>query len=124
MCYPLPPMKSIEDAEDCGIIYERALIAAAAGPTGNGPAAIWRAMLANEIVFAVWPGEGAGEHYFMPLKGGGLIRKTIREGRTLHARISGVMFRDVGQAIAMQLASTRNRFSIVVANDDPTRPAA
>jgi hypothetical protein len=61
----------------------------------------------------------------MPLKGGGLIRKTIREGLTLRVRISGIMFRDGDHATAIQrsLVSTRNRLSIVATNDDP-RPAA
>jgi hypothetical protein len=123
-------MKSIEDAEDCGMIYERALTAARTHPAlaDGGPAGIWRVFLANEIVLAVWPGESPrGGHYFMPLKGGGLIRKTIREGRTLHARISGIMFRDSDHATTTQrtLASARNRLSIMaINNDNPTRPAA
>jgi hypothetical protein len=122
-------MKSIEDAEDCGMIYERALTAAGTHPelADAGPAAIWRVFLANEIVLAVWPGEGPrGGHYFMPLKGGGLIRKTIREGRTLHARISGIMFRDGTHATTMQraLASARNRLSTMATNNGDPRPAA
>jgi hypothetical protein len=111
------------------MIYERALTAAQTHPalTDGGPAAIWRVILANEIVLAVWPDESVrGGHYFMPLKGGGLIRKTIREGLTLRARISGIMLRDGGHATAIQraLASTGNRLSTVATNNGDPRPAA
>jgi hypothetical protein len=75
-----------------------------------GLAALWRERLAYEIVFAAWPGEPGGGHYFMPIAGIGLIRKTILEGRELQVRVSGILCRDGDHATAVRqmIASPRS----------------
>jgi hypothetical protein len=112
------------------LLYQRAVMAACAHPAlaDAGLAALWRERLANEIVFALWPGEvGKGGHYFMPIVGIGLLRRTILEGKELQVRVSGIPCRDGGHATTVQqmIVWPRKPLSIAVNNDgDPARPAA
>jgi hypothetical protein len=125
--------RDTKDAEDfrreLTLMYERARAAAESHPTlADELVALWRLILEHEIVFAVWRGEpGRGGHYYMPLKGAGLIRKTILEGMTLRARVSGVLCRDGDHASDVQrsLASLQKRpLTVVTDNGRPTNPAA